>query len=842
MKNFRSSRHSLSRLLAGLLCAALCAGLALSATACAQKAPQNEPQPGVTYTNLLSATNRQVAASLSDEVAEIYWAGTVAGHITLCARGERETDADERPWLLVEVDAEKEDYSSVTLTLAPVSDTLPQTQAALADPPTTYDLVAGYAMPVCDVIAVVADADGQLYLLQENALYHYSQSASGESLVQVLEREVLLCSLDEGGALHPTATLQLPEEYQLAQSFSSNCLLAADQTLWLTAFDLNGPACLLRFSLADGSLRSTLPLPEGVTPGNDALVALSGDRLLLGASLFEGTVNDMPTYTDQFWIVENSTTEKPTLAPQALPLPSQLFTTGKGNFVISTQEQVTDVVTMFHANGVSAWNTATGEVETLLTWKDLALKYYDVRMLFALQDGRYLAVMVPPNAACQLRILTPLAPDALDDREVLTFAKQAFSTEKADCIQQVIDAFNASSEEYYIQVVDYTPADKNRVSTLDLDEAQQRLTEDILQGQMPDIVMVNAYSMSALSGSSLGACLLNKDLFIDLYPWIDADPELKREDFLPGILQATQVGDTLPTIVPVYNIRTVAGASQTVGPHAGWTLEEYNALRAQNPELIYGASRQMVLFGMVQSAGSQLIDWQTRQAHLDTPQFVELLAATASQPELLYTGETLDVHAIQEEGIARLLWMDMESWGHLNTARYIFGQDYTFKGLPTTEGNGSAIVPRLRVGISSTCQHPDVAWQLVRNFLLPEFQDKLDLEAGYTGFPLRQDSLQKIAQAVQSKVKKTVYPSSYFPPEEMNAAIEAGVFDQPLTAQDTDKLIDLIQNLDHLWNIEPPLFDILAEEADAFYYGQRSAEDAAKIIQDRVQTYLDEQG
>ena len=92
MKNFRSSRHSLSRLLAGLLCAALCAGLALSATACAQKAPQNEPQPGVTYTNLLSATNRQVAASLSDEVAEIYWAGTVAGHITLCARGERETD------------------------------------------------------------------------------------------------------------------------------------------------------------------------------------------------------------------------------------------------------------------------------------------------------------------------------------------------------------------------------------------------------------------------------------------------------------------------------------------------------------------------------------------------------------------------------------------------------------------------------------------------------------------------------------------------------------------------------------------------------------------------------
>ena len=67
-------------------------------------------------------------------------------------------------------------------------------------------------------------------------------------------------------------------------------------------------------------------------------------------------------------------------------------------------------------------------------------------------------------------------------------------------------------------------------------------------------------------------------------------------------------------------------------------------------------------------------------------------------------------------------------------------------------------------------------------------------------------------------------------------------FSRGLTQQECDDFMALILATNAIFRFDSAVYSIVAEEADAFYSGIRTAEEAAKLIQSRVQTYLAEQG
>ena len=66
-------------------------------------------------------------------------------------------------------------------------------------------------------------------------------------------------------------------------------------------------------------------------------------------------------------------------------------------------------------------------------------------------------------------------------------------------------------------------------------------------------------------------------------------------------------------------------------------------------------------------------------------------------------------------------------------------------------------------------------------------------------------------------------------------------FHQGLSQQEIDKLYQMFANLYGIASYNFAIRDIVLEEADEFFGGVRTAEEAAAITQNRVQTYLDEQ-
>ncbi len=62
----------------------------------------------------------------------------------------------------------------------------------------------------------------------------------------------------------------------------------------------------------------------------------------------------------------------------------------------------------------------------------------------------------------------------------------------------------------------------------------------------------------------------------------------------------------------------------------------------------------------------------------------------------------------------------------------------------------------------------------------------------------------------------------------------------PMTQEQIDQVVAFVQTVNKSVYTNEAVLNIIKEEMDAFYSGQKSAQDVAKIIQSRAQVYVDE--
>ena len=62
-----------------------------------------------------------------------------------------------------------------------------------------------------------------------------------------------------------------------------------------------------------------------------------------------------------------------------------------------------------------------------------------------------------------------------------------------------------------------------------------------------------------------------------------------------------------------------------------------------------------------------------------------------------------------------------------------------------------------------------------------------------------------------------------------------------LTQEQADKLLEVINTTDKVMDQNDAIFSIVQEEAAAFFAGQKSAEDVARLVQSKANLYVNEQ-
>jgi ABC-type glycerol-3-phosphate transport system substrate-binding protein len=454
------------------------------------------------------------------------------------------------------------------------------------------------------------------------------------------------------------------------------------------------------------------------------------------------------------------------------------------------------------------------ESTTLLSWLNSGILADNISNVVFLTDGRIILTStthdIPGTSTTfELVILTRTPFIELEDRTILTLA--TFSP--GQNLRSAILDFNRINSRYRIHVNDYAEFSTDD----DWSAGLIRLSTEIIAGRVPDIIDVSNLPFKQYAA---------RGLFVNLYDLIDADPELNREDFLERVLYAAEVDGNLYQIFPSFIINTLVGHPSVVGENTSWNIDEFKAVLDNNPRADAPLGRMMTRMQFLRTTVmlgiDNYIDWATGTAHFDTGEFAKLLELANRFPiewdwsadrggDLVAAGRTImgEMYFVQLQQMQR--------------TKADYGGDIVFKGFPVQHGVGNSMSAQSGLAITTACVDKNGAWEFIRTLLTTEWQ----LENTW-GFPSNQAAFDiQVARAMTEDVEEDTFHGT--------------IIFQPLTQTDIDQVLTLINSVSSIAHWDEALINIIMEGAEDFFNGRGSAQDAARIIQNRASNYVSEQ-
>ena len=500
----------------------------------------------------------------------------------------------------------------------------------------------------------------------------------------------------------------------------------------------------------------------------------------------------------------------------------------------------------YYTNGSNfyGFDFETGDSTKILNWIncDVDTRYMGTRNIGVLDDGRIIGIEnrwynvgeTGGRSETNLVILEKKPYSSLPQRTRITYASQylQYNTRSA-----IID-FNRSSGEYRIEVQDYSEYNTEE----DYSAGLTKLKTEIMSGKVPDIIDLNGLPLDELA---------SKGILADLYTFIDNDSELSRDSLFQSVLTALESDGKLYRTASSFAIQTVLGAPGVVGDEPGWTLEEFNAALAKMPEgctpFSESTTRGDVLQGMITLELGDLVNWSTGECKFNSKTFTDILEFAAQFPESFdyenynWSDET-DRIASGQQMLMTTYLSDFES-SRMYAA--IFGGDVTYIGYPVSEGVGNMLqIDDSGLAISAKSANQDAAWQFVRKF----FTEKYQTENVYS-FPTNRAAFDAKLKRAMTPVWRTDENGNYVLDENGNKIEESqGTWGwgnitiemYALTQEEADSIVDVINATTRVYSYDEDIMDIITSEAAAFFAGQKSADEVAKLVQSKANIKVNE--
>ena len=168
----------------------------------------------------------------------------------------------------------------------------------------------------------------------------------------------------------------------------------------------------------------------------------------------------------------------------------------------------------------------------------------------------------------------------------------------------------------------------------------------------------------------------------------------------------------------------------------------------------------------------------------------------------------------------------------------MYNGDITFIGYPCEDKNGSFFSLNNKMGIYAKSEAKEAAWEFIRQFISMEYQAKL---YNIYGVPTNQKAFEMFMKTkTATKPYKDELGQDIEPLDSSWGWDDLEVKITPLSADEEKMYRDLIANTTKISEYNGEISAIILEEAKAYFAGQKSLDDTADIIQNRVSTYVNE--
>ncbi|MBQ9980790.1 MAG: hypothetical protein IJP23_07030 [Oscillospiraceae bacterium] len=397
--------------------------------------------------------------------------------------------------------------------------------------------------------------------------------------------------------------------------------------------------------------------------------------------------------------------------------------------------------------------------------------------------------------------------------------------------RQVLD-FNRSSDTHRIIVKDYSQYNTED----DYEAGQLKLNTEIIAGNVPDIISTEELPVRRYA--SMG-------LLTDLYTFMDSDPDVNREDFLPSVLKAAEVNGGLYQTLSGFGVLTAAGRTDVVGEGTGWTMDEMMACLNTQPEgtelFDMSITREDMLMMLCFMEMDNLVDWDSATCDFSGEEFSDILEFCSLFPEEVdwdsYVSETERLMS----GKQMMSMMGLYSFDDVQMYEAMFGGEMTYKGFPVSTGSGNYFYLAGGLAISSTCADPEGAWKFIRETMTEEYQAGDNM---WGQFPTRRDAYDAaLAEAMQAEYTTDPETGEQVEVSQGGVGWGDGMYIElyAIRPEQAHRITDLINSVDTAVSMDYNILDIIREEAEVYFSGQRSAEDTVEMIQGRAGLYVSEQ-
>lgn len=514
---------------------------------------------------------------------------------------------------------------------------------------------------------------------------------------------------------------------------------------------------------------------------------------------------------------------------------------------------------LYYTSGVSFYGLKLdgSEPVKLLSWLDCDVNYNNLGTVFVTGDGVYTSFVSNWDQETETydveKVTVSKVPyDSVPHKQSISMAAMGLDYV---VLNQIID-FNRSNDKYRIEVTDYSEYNRDmaakEASAANSNPGLDKLNTEIMAGNCPDI-----FCLSGLNYTQLAS----KGLLEDLYPFIDADSEFSRDDFFQNVLSAMEVDGKLCTTVSNYYINTVIGAASKVGDKPGWNYEQFEAALASMPEgceaFDYYVTRNEILQNCMALDMGDFVDWSTGECHFDSQQFIDLLSFANKFPaefdwdSFEYTEES-DTAVRLAQGKQMLVQTSLYSIEDVlyNSKSYFqsLGGEITYIGYPTVNGTGNMLgMTDGGFAMSSRSEYKDACWDFLRVFFTDEYQK----DNGWS-LPSSKAVFEEKAKAAMTIDYQKDGDGNYLLDEDgeklpiarysiWNSNTQESEDVYCMTAQQVQQVRDLISTTTKIADYNSNIFKIVNDEVSAYFEGQKTAEDVAKLIQSKANIYVNEQ-
>lgn len=345
-------------------------------------------------------------------------------------------------------------------------------------------------------------------------------------------------------------------------------------------------------------------------------------------------------------------------------------------------------------------------------------------------------------------------------------------------IAEIINSFNEDNPDIHVELKKYKK-DINYV---------------LSSNDRPDLIVYDAKDRNALAKS---------EQLLDLSKMLSDSQNLSEGDFIDGLIEDIQYNGCLFGLPRNIGIKTLGGVEDKLGEESGWTVDQFLDCLTDRPEILEKSWMQKEDLLRICLEGT-LHDYDDH----DYSKLLEKINRVTTYPFDFST-------PVHEADISTIIF---EAFNAIPEFDKQYGKRFVLKGFPSSTGEPRYILDYNAIGMLKTCENKEEAYRFIEYFVTWRYGSDMQFYSTKELFNWAREASGTLDLSKDWQLEKRVY----------------------MTEEQLDRPVKTLPYLTVLSDSDEEIIDIIVEESSPYFNGDKSLEETADVIKQRVSILLEE--